>query len=287
MLLALSACLMSATFIGCALFEKPFGQEPGLPVAEKTVSRNTIVLDIVVAARPRGDSLMKLLWDDVQEMGVVETTEQRRLLNANGFRLAVASSPVPSALQTILRESSARGSNRAPTWDTTTDQLPGSSQVTLFDGQDTLFEVSGLVPELTVSEVDLEGAEIEEPQTFRQARCVVRVTAERIQDGWIRLRFLPEIHHGANTNRLVGGGTGLQLRTTQRVWPMYHYQFEVTMRTGEIALVGPADVDDVRPGRQFLATEGPTGPTEKLITVRLAGTSSVRGESQGVPAAVR
>lgn len=275
MMLLLLTCLASTTLFGCAqLFNR---NEPEQTLSEQSASapkREAIVLDVALADRRVDDSLVKLLWDDVDEIGVLDVA-RKRLLNANGFRVGVAGSSVPSALQTILRESGQQESEQ-PNWNNASDQLPGSSVVTLFDGQDTLFEVTSRGA-LAFTEVDENGEPREDAVEYELARCVIRLTAEKMQDGWIKLRFLPEIHHGANANRPMVGSDGLHYKKSQRIEKLYRYQFEITLNPGEIAIVGASDTEDPRPGRSFLTKEGEDGLAHKLITVRFMKTDSVVG----------
>jgi hypothetical protein len=276
MLLLLMA-FASTTVCGCALMLNRDGTEQltrEASAAEPAIHRDAICLDIAVADRPAADSLVELLWDDVDEIGVLDAAD-KRLLNANGFRIGVAGSSVPSSLQTILQEAVAeQGSERS--WSPPGNHLPGSSKVTLFNKQDTLFEVTQL-GELAYIEVDENGDPVSEPESFTNSRCVVRLTAEKMQDGWIKLRFLPEVHHGANSNRPTMGDTGLQYKQTQRIEPLYKYQFEVTLNPGEIAVVGGNKANEHTPGQQFFNVKLPTGFAQKIITVRFGETSNLTG----------
>jgi hypothetical protein len=117
MLLLLLACTTPATMFGCAQL---FKQEPVQTSYETDTSiapRDTIQLDIAMADRPGEDSLLGLLWDDVDEIGVLDVSK-KRVLNANGFRVGVAGSSVPSALQSMLRESAKREATEAA-WEKT------------------------------------------------------------------------------------------------------------------------------------------------------------------------
>ncbi|MFK7817141.1 MAG: hypothetical protein AB8G99_00360 [Planctomycetaceae bacterium] len=274
MLLLLMA-FASTTFCGCAmLFNKNSGEEltRAATNVEPAIHRDAICLDIAVADRPATDSLVALLWDDVDEIGVLEAAD-KRLLNANGFRIGVAGSSVPSSLQTILQEAVAE-QGAEQNWSPIGNQLPGSSKVTLFNKQDTLFEVTQL-GELAYVEVDENGDPISDPESFNNSRCVVRLTAEKMQDGWIKLRFLPEVHHGANANRPTVGDAGFQYKQSQRMKPLYQYQFEVTLNPGEIAVVGGNEADEHTLGQQFFNIKLPTGFAQKIITVRFVETANL------------
>lgn len=277
MLLLLLACITPATMFGCAQL---FTQEP-IQTSYETdtpiVSRDTIQLDIAMADRPGEDSLLGLLWDDVDEIGVLDVPK-KRVLNANGFRVGVAGSSVPSALQSMLRESTKRRTTEI-SLENDSKAMPGSNQVTMFSGQDTLFEVSSF-GSFGFTEVDDEGKPLGRESLFENARCVVRLTAEKMQDGWVKLTFLPEIHHGANSNRPTVDEMGVKFTKSQRVEPLYKYQFDVTLNPGEIAIIGADTATEGRPGHRFLSADSPTGLVQKLITVRFVQTLSVAGQRQ-------
>ena len=280
MLWLLLACA-SSTVSGCALL---FENDP-VQVTQQTQvpappTRDSVLLDIVLAQRAGEDSLMDLLWDSVDEIGAMSmaVTDQRNL-RASGFRVGVTGSPPPPALQTILRESIDREMGEVQSWRPSADQLPGSSRVALPLGQDTLFEISHGA-DLTFTPIAEDGERDDTKQTYQNARCLVRVSAEKIQDGWLRLKFLPEVHHGAHKNRPTVGENGLQFKSTQLIEPLYDYQFEVTLNPGEIAIVGRNGNAEERPGYQFFSFESENGPMQKLITVRFLETSTVSGVRQ-------
>ncbi len=278
LLIALTCCA-SLCPLGCRLLfpDRPASALYQSAEESSAPERVTISLDVAVARRPVTDPLLKLIWDDVDEVGVL-THEEREQLNANGFRVGVAGSGIPSALQTMLRDSvqpqrsvmPASGSSRL---------LPGASHLTLFHGQDTLVEITGLQHEISFSEItdDRDEAEL---TSYENARCVFRVTVEKIQDGWVRVRFLPEIHHGSTANRPVFGDAGLQYKATQRIQPLYRYQFELTLNSGEVAIVGAADDTENRAGTRFFTTEEAGQQMRRLITIRFVETSTIRGKRQ-------
>lgn len=277
MLLLLLACITPATMFGCAQLFKQEPIQTSYETDTPIAPRDTIQLDIAMADRPGEDSLLGLLWDDVDEIGVLDVSK-KRLLNANGFRIGVAGSSVPSALQSMLRESAKREATEAA-WEKDPTALPGSNQVTMFSGQDTLFEVSSF-GSFGFTEVDDNGEPLGEESRFENARCVVRLTAEKMQDGWIKLTFLPEIHHGAKSNRPTVGEMGMEFKQSQRVEPLYKYQFDVTLNPGEIAIIGADSATEDRPGHRFLSANSPTGLIQKLITVRFVQTLSVAAQRQ-------
>lgn len=278
------ACL-SLCLIGCAPILNWFAPSTDAPALHEdgkpAPTRDVITLDIAIAKRPMRDPLLGLLWDDVDEIGVLDG-QQRDVLNRSGFRIGVAGT-IPSALQTILRESTEEEAQiDNPTWKNGTGTLPGSSSVTLFDGQDALFRVSPATARVLISSrANPSANDAGESQTeYENAQCVFRVTAHKIQDGWIKLRVLPEIHHGQRVNRAVITDDGPQYRESQKVEVMYDYQFDVTLNPGEAAVIGStADSTSGTPGHGFFDTDhdGSRSAMTRLITVRFSSMQTVTG----------
>ena len=101
-------------------------------------------------------------------------------------------------------------------------------------------------------------------------RGLLRLKAERSQDGWARLDFTPELHHGQSGTRPFAAATGWMYRTTQEVIPCFAQQFSATLNVGEM-LVLTCDRD--RPGtlgQSLFQFEDSNGPKQRLVVVRLA-----------------
>jgi hypothetical protein len=116
-----------------------------------------------------------------------------------------------------------------------------------------------------VAEVD--GAE---PKEFRDARFVFRVKAERDQDGWARIEFLPEIHHGEYRLRRVPGGVGFQLRTSQDVYPLYSQRFSLMLNVGEMAVITTDGENSASVGGHFFLGDGANARVQRVLVVRLS-----------------
>src|SRR5690606_29319211 len=104
-------------------------------------------------------------------------------------------------------------------------------------GESTLLEVGPLAGSRIVPSSDKAHPS---PLQVTDARCVVRMHAERVQDGWIRLTLLPEIHHGENRVRAVATDRAYAYRASQEIEQYFDQQFALEMNRGEYVVIGQA-----------------------------------------------
>jgi hypothetical protein len=105
----------------------------------------------------------------------------------------------------------------------------------------------------------------------QNCRAVLRMTAERLQDGWVRLAFLPDVHHGADRVRPVATERDWTTRSGQDIEPYYDCRFAVEMNTGEHVVIGLADRKGDSLGRLFFQEAGDSARLQRLLVVRLVG----------------
>ena len=144
--------------------------------------------DRILVERPVDDLLMRSLWQEIDEIGSIGH-EVRKSLHENGFRVAVASSSPPRALQSMLGlESDFVGVSAGDN----SKQLP-SMQYVLPPNAKTKIDASPFYPACSIEVPTTDGKKLKD---YANACCRFNVTARRLQDGWVTLEFLPEIHHG-------------------------------------------------------------------------------------------
>ena len=243
---------------------------PPLPVP-----RDSVEVEIVFIDRPAGDPLLgKALWREVDQVGTL-SAEQRAALREAGIQVGHVGSSPPDVLQSLLNladdeaERKRREANGIP--------RTAARRVVLPAGSDTEITASEPVP---VRDVDLpDGRHLE----LTDVHGMLRLRAERSQDGWARLDVLPELHHGQTKTRPFAAATGWMYRTTQEVLPCFAQRFAANLNVGEVLII-TADRD--RPGTlgQYLFQfEDGTGPKQRVVVVRLAelreiAPTRVRGE---------
>lgn len=262
---------------GCALFNRNDDDIAAESVRDVVgrppdrITRDTIQLEVLLLDRPENDPLLgRILWDDVDEIGAVELNVRERL-NSNGLRVGVAGSTLPQALQTLL-ESSRKGLTFLPE---DKRRLSNSPPIMLLAGTDTLVKTT---PPARRS-INITGGRLNKPLELNDAVCAFRVKANRLQDGWARLEFTPEIHHGANRVRHQANDVGWEMRASQDIELLYDQRFEIMLNVGETAVVSCGQPDPNSVGHHFFSNES---GEQRLMIVRLADLGQVEGVSRRV-----
>lgn len=286
-LLPLRSCLVVVTLVllvvkisGCALMEESavFGLKkyaekqtvnklPAIPV-----SQDAMQVEIVFIERPVTDPLLgSTLWNEVDEIGAIELLDQENL-NQNGLRVGHVSSVPPMALQTLLGlKSHLGGLSREDE-----SLLLSGRRLMLRSGVPTDIQTSDFYPKCSLKLLTGDDEEPEELKEFEEARCVMRVKAHKVQDGWAKLEFTPEVHYGAQQLRRTPTNIGWQLENRQNTSPFYNQKFEVTLNVGEMAII--TATDGVKPnsaGHLFFRGEGSKADIQKILVVRLSNMSKM------------
>ncbi len=224
--------------------------------------RDSVELDVVFIDRPAGDPLLgRTLWREVDQVGTL-TSEQRTALREAGIQVGHVGASPPDALQSLLnladeeRERKRREANGLA--------ITASRRVALPAGTDMDLPTSESV---STREVELPGGERKELQ---ETRGVLRLRAERSQEGWARLDFVPELHHGQTRTRPFAAVTGWQYRTTQEVLPFYSQQFAATLNVGEMLIITADRERAGSLGQQLFQFDDATGTKQRVVVIRLA-----------------
>ena len=224
--------------------------------------RDSIELDIVFVDRPASDPLLgKMLWREIDQVGTL-SAEQRSTIREAGLLVGHVGSSPPDALQSLLNltdeelERQRREANGLPKTAARRVALPAGTDTEVWSNETVASRIatlpSGKIMELT------------------DVRGLLRLRAERSQDGWARLDFTPELHHGQTNTRPFAAATGWMYRTTQEVIPCFAQQFSANLNVGEM-LVLTCDRD--RPGtlgQSLFQFEDGTGLKQRIVVVRLA-----------------
>src|SRR5207237_1221486 len=127
----------------------------------------------------------------------------------------------PPALQTLLGLT-----EEVSTSETDEERLMRGRRMGLRSGQETELLTNDAVAACRMKFV-ANGAD--EELEFHQARCLFRLKPVRQQDGWVRLDFTPEIHHGDARMRPTPNEEGWALRGGQKVDVRSALKFSVTL----------------------------------------------------------
>jgi len=251
--LGIAALLLSLA--GCQLFRKKEETNSTAKLPPLVAPRDSVQLEILFVDRPASDPLIgETLWDRVDQIAGF-SSDQRRQLREDGWKIGHSSSHPPQALEALLESSGEEDSS-------TGDRRTTGRRVAVPSGQDIPIEVSGLLPELKLNHKG-------KTKTYTNAKAVLRVHVERQQDGWVKLRCVPEIHHGLNLLRPFATAQNWQRRRSQNVVPIYEQQFSMSLNIGELALVtaGEAEAEHI-PAVFFSSAE--SGDLRRLLVIRVA-----------------
>lgn len=265
---------------GCALMEEGallgLGKYAEKRTAQKLpsipVSQDAMQVEIVFIERPIVDPLLgSTLWNEIDEVGAIELMDQESL-KQNGFRVGHVSSVPPMALQTLL----GLKSNLGDVNKKDESLLLSGRRLMLRSGVPTDIQTSGFYDKCSLKLIEDDEEGLLEVKEFEQARCVMRVKAHKVQDGWARLEFTPEVHYGAQQLRRTPTNIGWQLENRQNTTPLYNQKFEVTLNVGEMTVI--TATDEVMPdsaGQLFFRGQGPKSNIQKLLVVRLSNMSKM------------
>ena len=109
------------------------------------------------------------------------------------------------------------------------------------------------------------------------AQCLFRVSGRRMQDGWAKLKFVPEVHHGRTAMRHQANDIGWEMKTSQNIEPFFDLQFEVSLNVGEIAVISFVESPADCVGENFFLSDDERN--RRVLLVRLAGMETLEGVS--------
>lgn len=260
--LALLAAAAPLLYGGCALLaeSKPDRHTAALPPVP--AARDAIELEIIFVERAIDDPLIgPALWRELAEIGGV-SADERAVLRQNGFRVGYASSQPPQSLQTVL--------GLATTQFAEEDSLLSGRRLVMRSGAET--EVLMNAAAYPACDVSIHAGERRE-QAYRNALCKFRVKGTKLQDGWARIEFVPEIHYDEERARPQPATGGWELQYGRKVDPLTALRFSVDVSLGEFAVITAEGRDPTTLGQYFFRSDDPDAKTQRLLIVRLADLS--------------
>jgi hypothetical protein len=275
---------------GCALFvsggTKSADVSPAFPWSRKSVSEDIDTaptlkmarLEASIISRPVHDARVRQhVWEELDESGLM-SPDIRQHLNDRGFRVGVAGSSTPWALQSLARESvMARRSDHEQLLPDSVHPRSVGPSFSLMQSGRSLIEVQSQLDGRTLPLKQL--PEMASARDHTGLKCVVELSVKELNDDWVLLNVLPQIHTGAATTRLSITGASEQLPVRQNVISLYEHQFTVKLLSGEIAVIGRNDSSEWNLGRLFFQPESGSSGSEKLLMIRMAGVDRLKGKS--------
>ena len=291
---ALAGLFLTAT--GCDLFRSlGDGQSPltsMLPAPDRTSGKQASPsatlslarLEVCIASRPLHDhKSRKLVWEELDESGLM-APEQRKKLNDSGFRVGVAGSSTPWAVQSLARDASRPVSNEGPLGSpTSSGTAHDSSFGTMFQllpGGQSYLEIQSQLDESRLSLQRI--PQLARLQNAGQIRCVFELSVRELSADWVLLNLLPVVYSGSSTARLTIEQNTDKLPVRQDMLPLYEQQVQVRLLAGEIAVLGRYAAEDPEKwsiGSLFFQPFSEPGSTERILMVRMDGIETLQGRS--------
>ena len=251
-------CLLLSS-LGCEL-TKPASltQTREFKLPPLTAPKEAVQLQILFVDRSVDDPLLgDSMWRELDQIADMPSDLRTRLRN-HGWRIGHASSHPPRAIEEFLKLTADRNQ--------IIDLERGliSHKLALTAGSDAPIELTDVVPVLHwSSDKDAAGRD------YENAKAVLRMRVEREQDGWARLHFLPEIHHGEALLRPVPGQFEWTHRRLPEVEPLYDQQFSLSLNLGESAVVTVGEDKPGSVGQSFFRSLDKAGRLQRLLVVRV------------------
>jgi hypothetical protein len=245
--------------VGCAILKIDHQQSAAKPILPPMVQpKDALKLEVYWIVRGAGDPLIgETLWRQLDEAGAVKSSEVRARLRSAGLRVGLAGTNPPQTLRAAANEERSLA-----------ERGPGGMQtVSLLAGQETTIETA-VISEPFQLRTHSAAGECVTP--YDGARCILRISGERQQEGWVRLHVQPELHHGPNKVYPTGADVSWKLQQGQKVDHLYDQQFDVELNIGELVVVGPlGEEKDSIGGRYFRSGEPPV-ESERVLVIRVA-----------------
>ncbi len=224
-------------------------------------ARDGIDLEVYFIERSAQDPLIgESLWRGIDQINGTDALDRVRL-NLEGIRFGIAGSNPPDAIRALTAEDANR-SARNPT---------RVQSLTLISGQETELEAGAHDGPLTLRINGTQGGIIRE---YGAVRCILRLKAESLDEGWVRLSVEPEIHHGAMQIRTVATDHDWKYQESQQIDPLYEQRFSTELNVGELLVIGSLGDAPESVGQRFFRSGGEM-PTERVIVIRVAGMQRV------------
>jgi hypothetical protein len=247
--------LSTLTLIGCTS-EKPVRSgswfdrllQPAGPTGPEAVQ-----MDVALLERPLGDPYINRdLWDAADEQ--VIPLESRGILEDNGFRIGQIGGITPARLQALLTsERSCVNPRRIRT-------LAGRPSKLV------------LGPEMECCECRVQGEGSPVSIQLDRALCTFEVVPTLTADRRTRLRFVPQVLHGAANLKPCPASdqSGWMLKEERPAERYAQLAFEVSLAPNEYVVIGGRFDKPETLGHRCFLRAGETPPVQRILVIRTA-----------------
>lgn len=267
--------LFGWSFSGCTLFpEMPEGEnalrsslKPALaPIRPQA---HAIQLEILLVDRWADDPvLVRKLWDEVGRLSCLNSDERSRL-QQNGIWVGHVGASPPPSIQSLLE---APGSEPGKS---TAGRISGRF-LGIPSGQDSEILLGNPQESMTFT---LREGDKSEDRSFPQARAVLRVRPDRLQEGWARLTFIPEVHHGDARLRPAATTEGWAYQAGQMHQVLHQLEFTLDLNVGEIAVITSGGKEADSMGKAAFQYVDNDRARQRVLLIRLVDLGQSGNES--------
>jgi hypothetical protein len=230
-------------------------------------ARDALQIDVVFVERPLGDPVLgKSLWNDIDQVAGFESTELDSVKQL-GLLIGNAGANPGPALERMLRESA----DPLDADDAKNCLRLNKQTFCLRNSESSSIETN----EAAHCTLDLPLFTGPREKKYDNFKSILRLTALRLQDGWAKLEFAPEIHHGIERVRPMVINGGWQQKDSQEIDTLPQ-RFSLKLHVGEMAVMTAAPASPRSFGHSaFIREDAEKGPVQRLLVVRLSNMSRI------------
>jgi hypothetical protein len=273
-LVLILSTLIAWTGSGCALlfwFPKSRETVTNRPILPPIPNRRQAVqFDVFFVDRVIGDPLNDALWKSLNQAS--GDLEQRVRLRQAGIQYGIAPKATNFALTQLLDPKSSAFGRQTRRQSTEIFSGDGVAEINA-----AILTGKQLIPSSDKSR--------SEPIEAMNGRCMFRVAADCVQEGWFKVTFLPEIHHGESRIRAFATEREWGTQSSQNIEPYFDRQFSVELNIGEYVVIGMSGDKQGSLGDLFFRGGDPEQRLNSLMIVRLNGMQEIEAvrQSTGTP----
>lgn len=272
LLLAVAVCVT-----GCAKWRSVEQHTPlqSLKIPTSRMSPDAVSLEVAVAQLDEEQNeLIEKFWALLDQQKI--PFEHRKVLDANGFRAAVVPAHVPGALRELLKpreiDPESLNSFQKQMYDKDllkpVERLIVHDKVQNRDAESQELPVSSVHPEMNWLISTPRG---KSAGAGKSVRGVFSIKTFPNGDGSVRVKLLPQIHHGEPRTQIGVFDKSFLFQSQQSIVDLADLATEIELLPGETLVVGAtSDVDDL--GKLFFGTPGSDQKHQRLVLIRLVQT---------------
>ncbi|MFV2067687.1 MAG: hypothetical protein ACC645_11985 [Pirellulales bacterium] len=253
---------------GCSPWSRPTPSSAGL-LQRAVATNDRATLEIYFVSLPASEAeATEEAWGEIDEQPFPADLRER--LARNGMRAGLISGNLPAVIEEAL-DLDETWLQRPDGWqqvDLDDDQAVHHRLLQVADGTEAYIAESEIRPRMPV--LWRQGDQTR-GRTFRRAQCMFSLSVARQGEGQLELKLLPEIHHGDARQKVSGDHGVFHFEFSRPKEIFSDLDIRARLTPGQMLVVGRRADRTGSIGHQFFSADGPRGPVEKLLIIRLVG----------------